>query len=267
MKDDYRYGIKREPLTRADGTDTQYDALYRSRDGFQLSVVSRDYQLITHAKAIDFVENTLEQSGIKAEPWRMALTNDGKRMLREYKLPGYEFDIPGDDGHIPTLKVGNSIDRSRSFLLDFGTYRKICSNGATAGVKVFYVKISHYRDNIQFQPIGDELIENIAASIKNTKENAERLMQVSAKKYMQELLTTFPTQFLNWASEELVKEGAFTFKYEAKGGIQKPVAYMTAKDITAYALLQVLTAVATHRVQSNAKRAEIDKAIGRLMFE
>jgi len=42
------FSVKREKLYRKDGTDTRYDALYRKDDGSQLSVVSRDYKLITH---------------------------------------------------------------------------------------------------------------------------------------------------------------------------------------------------------------------------
>ena len=263
---DYRFKVKREELKRADGTDTEYDAIYRASDGKQLSVVSRGYQLITHDKAMDFVFGELDKAGLVWEEKRCELTNEGKRLLHEITFPGYEFDIPGDNsGSVPSLKTRNSIDRSRSFTLDFGTWRLVCSNGASVGTKLWYVSQIHYMDQIKFDEIGPQIGPRIEETISFVKTNAARLLNESAKKYMKDLLRTMPALFLSMTAGELAEW--FTFEMKMKGGIEVPTKAKVKKAMDAYQLFQVLTAVATHRIRSAGKRQKVDAQISRLMLK
>ena len=263
----YDYGVVRESLTRADGTDTQYDAIYREEDGQQLSVVSRDYQLITHKEAMDFVFDQLGSMGIKYQTKRIDLTNQAKRMHYEIEFPEEEFDIPGDESTgTPTIKVQNSIDRSRSFNLGFGAYRVICTNGLTIGTKLFSVAETHYLENIKFKEIGPFVRDGIDKVRIKMKDVAERLLSESADSYFRSIVENMPTLFVSMTAEEL--KNIFEWEVVVRGGIEIPnldTIKMVQKGYTAYELLQVLTAVATHKVTSSLKRQQIDLQIARLM--
>lgn len=258
-----RFPVERERLVRADGSDTMYDAIWRKTDGRQLSVVSRDYQLVEHGRAVDFILEALRGHGVRVEPWRFALTNEGKRMLYEMRLPGYSFEVDKEDRHELTLKIGNSIDKSRSFTLDFGTWRKVCKNGAHVGVRVYYVQESHYQNNIRFDPIGKELLNRMDDAVDVYRKRTEQLLQAEADRYLTQLIQEFPVLFVMSVTQEL--EGNYEFERVAKGGLQAPVDFRVKEAISAYALLQILTKVATHQVVSKARRIQLDQRISRLM--
>lgn len=256
--DDFRFKVAREPLPRKDGTDTMYDALYREDTGEQLHVVSRDYQLLTHGEAVDFVHETLDGVDIAYEPFRHEMTMNGKRFMYEIRLPAYRFRVPGDDSDIdPTIKVWNSYNKTKSFVIDFGTYRLICSNGASVGVKILRVSYYHYQDTIQLRPIGEELVEQIEGVIVGVSKEYERLMKEAADKYMAAAMKVLPPMVIAYVAEET--QEYFNWEYETRGSHQIPVAWEVRKKMQAYAFLQVLTAVATHRLASAKKRQLVDR--------
>lgn len=260
--EDYRFGVKREQLFRADGTDTQYDALSREGDGHQLSVVSRGYQLVTHAEAMDFLFDQL--GGFKHETIGVDLTNEGKRMRYELAFPEYNFTIPGDESSgVPTVKAWNSLDKSRSFMVEFGTLRLVCSNGMTVGHNILQISQTHYMGQIDFEEIGPRIGEAIESVIEDYIGTTERLMQEDAKKYMSGLLRSFPVLFLNMAALDL--EEFFDFTYKTVGGIEKPIDWRVKRELDAYQLWQVLTAIVTHRVVGVAKRQKLDHLVAGLM--
>jgi hypothetical protein len=267
MEYGYDFGVVREPLSRKDKTDTQYDALYREEDGKQLSVVSRDYQLVTHKEAMEFVFNELDDMRLPFETKRIGLTNQGKRMLYEIEFPMEEFDIPGDESKgTPTLLVTNSIDRSKSFTLGFGTYRLICTNGMIIGERLFNVAETHYRENIKFAEIGPFVksgIEQVRTVVTRT---ADRLLAESALEYFRTVVEKMPTAFVAMTTEQVQK--LFSWESVMRGGIEVPkpeTIEQIDKAYTAYELLQVLTFVASHQITSALKRQKVDAQISRLM--
>jgi hypothetical protein len=90
------FSVKREKLYRKDGTDTRYDALYRKDDGSQLSVVSRDYKLITHRQVVDFVHNTLRDLNIKYKVGKSEVASNGAKMFHVIRFPDYKFNVAGN---------------------------------------------------------------------------------------------------------------------------------------------------------------------------
>lgn len=260
---DHEFKVARERLSRKDGKDTMYDALYREDNGIQLAVVGRNYQLVTHKQAVSFLDATLEESAIEAEVFRSDLTNNGSRFMHEVRLPGYRFDVPGDNGHEPTIKMWNSLNRTKSFSLDFGTWRQVCTNGLSVGVQLFHISEIHSRDRIQLRTIGGELIKSIESVIVNVRKRYKELAQLGAKKFIVRMLKDFPVLFLGFAAAQL--QDSYDFTYETVGGLPKPVSVKEVKAISALALLQVLTNVATHHVESAIKRQRIDRNISALM--
>ncbi len=122
------FTVKRERLHRTDRIDTGYDALYRADSGTQLSVVSRDYRLVKHRDAVDFVHHMLDDLGVKRKKIRIDLSRNGGKLFYEVQLPEYKFNAadtgvkntaldgrPGKDEFVPRLIIRNSYDRTSSF--------------------------------------------------------------------------------------------------------------------------------------------------------
>ena len=61
------FKVIREELYRNDKTDIMHDVVYREDDGSQISIVSRDYQLVPHEDAINFIARSLNDLNIKNE--------------------------------------------------------------------------------------------------------------------------------------------------------------------------------------------------------
>lgn len=257
------FPVAREKLFRSDGVDSQYDALYRGDTGEQLSVVGRDYQLVTHQDAIEKVQETLDSMGENFDCFREGLTNRGKKLYAEYKLTNHEFDVDGD-GMIPTLVVENSIDRSKSFRSRFGLYRLVCSNGLVVPVKeVQNLRFVHYMDNVDL----DQVAAGIKAGLVELKDNFKHKFQKLnneniAKNDVQKFLEdqSFPVAFKIEVAQAMIDQNLAMFEYAKTSNIEKPVE-VDMGTISAYAWLNVLTYVATHKIQSLNKRIKIDSMI------
>jgi hypothetical protein len=176
------FSVKREKLFRKDKTDTRYDALYRKDDGSQLSVVSRDYKLITHRQVVDFVHHTLQELDIKYRTSKSEVASNGAKMFHVIKFPDYKFNEAGNgrgnstaldvknnrDDYIPTVTVKNSYDKTTGCDIDYGGYRIACSNGLVVGVRIEKIHIIHFGKedvNEQFQVFKEKLIQGIIETV------------------------------------------------------------------------------------------------------
>ena len=260
---EWEFEVKREQLPRSDGTDTGYDAIFRGDDGQQLAVVGRDYQLVTHDKVVNSLHSHLDAIGVNSELFRYDLTYNGSKLMYELRLPGYEFKAGGDD-HQPTIKLWNSLNRTRAYNLDLGLWTKICSNGLMGYRSAFNLREVHTRDRIRLEQIGRKLQDQIVLHIEDITRRSKELANKDAKKFIKLMLDSFPVQFVHYVAEELVKHG-ITFEHKAVGGIQKPIKMIGYNEISAYVLLQILTAVATHKIKGAVKRQQIDARIGEFM--
>lgn len=269
INDNYRFPIEREPLLRGDGVDTRYDALYRADTGSQISVVSRDYQLITHEQAMDSVYGLLDAMGETHEDFRIATTNQGKRLFAEVKLPDRKFDVSGD-GIMPSVIVENSLDKTKSFVARFGAYRLVCSNGAIVGTKVVNIALSHYKENINM----DKVLYAIEQGINHGQEffvtKAREMIDAPAgEDLLQHFIEdeAFPVLFRYSVAQYMAEQRLADFGYKRTSNISKPVEVEGVRsDLTKYVFWNVLTAVATHHVQSQRTRIAVDQAIARRFF-
>jgi len=262
----YDFEVAREPLRRLDGTPTEYDAIYRKRDGVQLAVVSKDYQLVTHREAVGFVEKLGEHWGQQVEWPVIETSNQGKRLWAKANLPGLKFRVLGED-YFPQMVVGNAIDKTRSFTLDFGLFKLICSNGARVLVKSLgQIQLTHYQQNINFKALEEELTFSLDTLKLEFKNIAGRLQAVQvSRKGLRELLTSkdFPVGFRAAVAHDLQEQKMVHFEWITTSNIQipDPSSITMDKSFDALTLWNILTRISTHEVQSAAKRAEIEQAI------
>ena len=274
------FSVKRERLYRKDGNDTRYDALYRRDDGSQLSVVSRDYKLITHRQVIDFVHHALRDYGIKYKVQKSEVASNGAKMFHVIKFPDYKFNAAGDgrgentahdgkknkDEYIPTVTVKNSYDKTTGCDIDYGGYRTVCSNGLVVGVRIEKSHIIHYGKedvNEQFRMFQEKLIQGIVKTVDGIRANFERLNHESGENYFEKIL--FLEAFAKKYKEEMIAH-MFPFvkvEYEKneETGREEPAGFNKKKEFSAYLLYCILTEIATHKASTVLSRHRMNRLI------
>ena len=274
------FSVKREKLFRKDSTDTRHDALYRKDDGTNLSVVSRDYKLITHRQVVDFVHHTLKDLDVKYRIDRSEVASNGAKMFHVIKFPEYRFNAAGDgrdestaldvkkgrDDYIPTVTVKNSYDKTTGCDIDYGGYRVVCSNGLVVGVRIEKVHIIHFgKEDVdeQFMIFRDKLVQGIVRTVEGIKNTFERLNHESGEDYFEEML--FLEAFAKKYREEMISR-MFPFvnvEYEKneETGRQEPVGFDVKKEFSAYLLYCILTELVTHRASTVLARHRMNRLI------
>lgn len=274
------FSVKRERLYRKDGNDTRYDALYRRDDGSQLSVVSRDYKLITHRQVVDFVHHALRDYGITYKVQRSEMASNGAKMFHHIRLPDYKFNAAGDgrgnntaldgttnkDLFIPTLIVRNSYDKSSRCDIDYGGYRMVCSNGMVVGVRIERVNIIHFgKEDVrkEFEELREPLINGILKTVDGLKGNFERLNHESGEDYFEKLLY-FETLAKKYKNEMLDRMFPFVdIEYEKneETGKDEPVGFKVKQQFSAYLLYCIMTEIATHMTKTVLEKHRMNELI------
>jgi len=267
-KDSPFFSVKREKLYRKDRTDTRHDALYRKDDRSQLSVVSRDYKLITHRQVVDFVHHTLRDLDIKYKVNRSEIASNGAKMFHVIKFRGNStaLDAKKKDECIPTITVKNSYDKSTGCDIDYGGYRLVCSNGLVVGVSIEKIHVIHFGKedvNEQFLVFRDKLVKGIVRTVEGLKVNFERLNHESGKSYFEKML--FLETFAKKYREEMVAR-MFPFvnvEYEKneETGREEPAGFKLKQEFSAYLLYCILTEISTHKAATVLAKHRMERLI------
>ena len=140
---DYCFPIESQPVfTGNDKTRaTHYKSIYRADTGSLLSIVGKDYKIMTNEELLDTLLGTIEKVGYKyyLDPSHSFVQDN--RMRLQVTLP--ELTLQDDQSKIPlSLFVHNSYDYSEGVRIFWGAIRLICSNGMVFGkvLQKFYSK-------------------------------------------------------------------------------------------------------------------------------
>jgi len=265
-KEVYDFPVVREELHRKDGADTEYDAIFRSDTGAQLGIVTRKYQMIEHQEAVSFVHGVLKEMKLEPEEPKTILLNEGARMTYTLTLPSERFYPGGDKKDLfdPTITILNSYDRTRSYGLLLGVKRLICSNGAFVLSKEFSVRVRHAFHNIDFSKYVDPFREEIAKTVEITGARTKELAEANGLAFLIPIMmeTVLAQKYKEMVLEQL--KGCVIVKRDEKGKIKKIVAGKEA--FSAYTLWNILTEIATHKIEKDAKRYHISKMIAQKFF-
>jgi hypothetical protein len=125
----------------------EYKAIVDRNTGKVFSIVSKDYRVIRHERAIDEIESAI--SGVPALGGYEVTTefyNAGGRMRREYVFVEHQVNVTAGDPVNPTLTLLNRYDTTWPFSVILGAFRLVCTNGLVIGLKLFSVKKRHVYD-------------------------------------------------------------------------------------------------------------------------
>jgi hypothetical protein len=262
----YDFEVGRERLILKNGQDTGFDALYRKDTGSALSIVTPKYKLTPHKTANEFVEKLLNTQNIAFDYGKTAVTAGGNRFFREFRFPSMKF-VPGGpnntaldggrlDEYIPTIIVRNSYDRSSTLDFVYGGYRLVCSNGLISGKTIQRIQVKHIISP-DFSKIGDTLVDRLEMTIEDFKRTYEVLNTEPANIYLQVLMMEVLTKRMAMALTAM-SSGLVQLHFDADGNIENVTA---SKQLSAYALLQLATNVATHQVRKFHRSLELQKRI------
>jgi len=263
---DYRFNVGRDKLYRADGVDTGYDALFNEDNGHQISVVSRDYQLITHAEAVDRMHSIFDSMGETVEDKKIHVMNNGRKLFTELQMKDHEFDVVGDS-YSPTIIMENSLDKTKSFKVRFGLFRFVCSNGAIWAVnEAEKIDMPHFLNNVDFETIGDKIRINLDSLITQFSNDYRNM---ATKNLTEKMLVDFlkdekfPIFFRIEVANMLIEEQLAEFEWEKVSNFEKPVNISRMDAFNMCVWWNVLTNVATHKIQSTKKQIALSQQISK----
>jgi len=269
------FTVKREKLYRKDRKDTGYDALYRADNATQLAVVSRDYRLVRHRDAVEFVHHMLNDLGIRKRTIRSDLSRNGGKLFYEVQLPEYKFNAAEDgvrnsaldgiaakDEYVPRLIVRNSYDKSSSFSIIYGGFRFVCQNGVMIGERVHEIRLLHRGEEIDFRELREPFIENIVATIDGLKATYKTLNQVEGHPYFEMMLfeEAIAKKYKRLMIDQMTSFEQVHYEKDEDGRLQ-PVGSRQRKEFTAYLLWSILTGIATHHVKSAQARFRMQQLV------
>ena len=265
----FDFEVKREKHFLSNGQDTGLIDLYRGDTGRYLYAVSPKYHLTTHAKANDVVEQMLQKQSIAYEVGHTAIANRGTRFFREFRFPSMKF-IPDkvkgtslDGGAIdefcPTIIVRNSYDRSSKLDFYYGGFRFICGNGAMIGDIIQHIAIKH---NVEpdYKIIADGFLSRIEETIEGFKRTYEKLNTMPAEPFL-ELLFMETLSKKAAAAALLLSKGLIDFSYDGDGNIEGVSA---SKELSAFALWNIATDIATHSVRKFPRALALQRQIAKV---
>ncbi len=258
------FKVIREELYRNDKTDIMHDVVYREDDGSQISIVSRDYQLVPHEDAINFIAQSLKNLNIKNEVSSIQLSNNGARLFYKITFPDYKFNaaedisntaIDGDENKdelVPTITLVNSYDRSLPFALKYGAFRFVCSNGMYIGKMVQDEKIIHKYNNVNLDLMQKRLIENIEKTVFGIKKNIENLNQKDGQYYFEIFMKdeSIPNIYKLKMIEDMIDFVDVDMEKNKETNQIRIANYNEKQTYSAYLVFCLLTDIATHFTKS-----------------
>lgn len=231
-----------------------YKAIVSQDTGKVFSVVSKDYRLIPHEKAIEAVEELIHKNEDLGNPEITTdFYNDGGRMRRRYRFhEAREFIEPGDELN-PELHLYNSYDVSWPLTVALGAYRVVCKNGMVVHKDLFRFKKRHVveMDRMDFKEDVATILDRFNEQVGKWKKWRKR--PISLETY-EKIITEMKLGKI--ACEEIeskVNEKSDTFLFEG------------VPEISAWILFNILTWYITHRTVSLNHRVELEGRLRRAM--
>lgn len=253
-------------------------ALVDEQTGRILGVVSRDYQLITNARAVELAREVAARAfpDVTASEWQLGRAAGPKTrghvhldLLHSTHVMNL-WDNPDGTSEVftPFLRVTNSFNGARALRFDFGYMREHCSNGVVFEEKVASLTAAHTRRAIKklevkvatarFERVG-ERFANLLKGIRKIRIDKEASLEAAR------LLLRWPESRHSetpWRQEEVRQLNDDLARRHS--------AYRHELGTNAYALFNTLTDVAARPPVSRLfrrDRATIERRAGQWLKE
>jgi len=152
-----------------------YKAIVDSDTGKVFSIVSKDYKIITHERAIEQIESVIAKNeNLGRYDTKFDFYNGGGRMHCTFTFPGISVEIKARDFVNLQLHLLNSYDVRWPFIITLGAFRLVCRNGLIIGEKIFHIRKRHVYEL-------DELYirKNIATATERFKQQTDKWINMT----------------------------------------------------------------------------------------
>jgi hypothetical protein len=109
------------------------------------AVAGKNYQPVPHRILIDTVEQALKGIDLTGYKRNIVTTNEGARMLAEYRLPQLKLEPQVGDVVHTALRITNSYDLSWKLDIRLAAHQLVCKNGMVVGREFGSVSAKHYK--------------------------------------------------------------------------------------------------------------------------
>ena len=216
-------------------------AVVNTQTGQAYSFTGKNYNLIKHEQAIEHVLSAIPKSWGKQKnsAW---LSPDGGRLSVRIQFPKASEGIQAGDLVCPSIYLVNSYDKSWPFMVTFGAFRFVCSNGMVVGKKFGEYHRKHVGEFSQ-----ENLREMLDNSIEMFQDEVGRWRIWNEKPAM-------PEHYENWVEAlQLGKRAVETIEniVETKSGLR--LDNMKIRTLSLWELFNIFTQFITHNVSENQR--------------
>ena len=227
-----------------------YKAIVDSDTGKVFSIVSKDYQIITHEQAIEQIESGIAQNdNLGRYDTQIDFYNGGGRMRCTFTFPEISAEIEKGDYINPQLHMSNSYDVTWPFAVTLGALRVLCSNGLVIGEEIFNIRKRHVYELDELH-----IRKSIAIATKKFKKQAEQWVE----------LADIPLHSTTYGKVmESMKFGKGATE-EIQQSVDQDASGYNNEDfpvISLWAFYNVLTWYITHRAVSLNHRVEMENRL------
>ena len=232
----------------------KHKALLNDQTKQLLSIVSKNYQVITNQQALDLGKDIFSDAfaSVKKEeliPYKVVATKNLTTCHIDLIHKETKLEIWEQDTWLPFLRVSNSFNRSYALTYEFGFVRKLCSNGFIFNKKTIKFKYSHTKKGLfGIYDIDTSSLRNYERQFAGYRQNLHRFY-VDQKYVLPIVLKSLNLKFKVIDNPQNRKEEREYFKYLKAKDIIKNLTNQYYKELqpTAYAVLNIMTDLVSHQ--------------------
>lgn len=115
-------------------------AVVNTDTGEPISLVGKDYQLVTHNRLLETVETAIHSLVMRDEDVSRGIffTKRGAKMRALFKFPRIQRNVTERDTLCPVVRITNSYDTTTRISIEIGAFRFVCTNFAIGGAGAFH---------------------------------------------------------------------------------------------------------------------------------
>lgn len=236
---------------------TGHKAIVDKNTGVVFSYVTDSYRLVRYEETVALAEKALAGTGFDKFHLCPSFLSDGGKLKLTMKFDGSEIDIASGDAIIPKIDIFSSYDTKWKLSGMFGAFRLKCKNGM--GVWKAFKKFSRkHLYTLDMGELSDTITEGMAYYVDQQKMWNE-WPQIPVGQEMYDSLW----EYLPFSSAEKTKIEALP---EVGTKLTIPE-MMGTNNLSMWGLNNIFTQFATHQVQSDIRKVELEPAIAKVMEE
>jgi len=263
------FSVKRERLLTSSGEYVGFDALINSKLNKTLSVVGESYHFVPHKTASQTVHDFLDATKLNYVIKFIRTAANGAQYFEVIEFPDLKFEVlpkgkdtsldadkHKPDEYVPTITVRSSYDKSYPTQFAYGAFRYICINGVMVGIDISKLSIRH-NQKLVVGDVQNSFEENLEKSIESLKVRIPELNELEGQEFAEEFLfnRTLPAKF----KKDIVEMAgpAISSYYDtmtSPSGRTKQVLKSIDTDMSAYAVMNIITSLVSHKAKNAAKQ-------------